>query len=299
MIETKTTLDHQLEQAVLNIGIPPCPEILTKLFAEIKREEPDFQRIDKLISTDVGLSAAIIKTVNSPFYGLRSKVNSVMQAIHILGLSPLSLIVTGMVLRDVLKGMNKQDMSRYWDASSKVAMISSYIAGRLTYIVHEHMRRSIDKDQAYTYGLFQDCGIPIMLGHYPQYKETLGLANQSRGSKFTDIEGLEHEQNHAMIGYYLAKSWGLPEDMYKAIRYHHEHLELAQDKSFLTTQSRDFIGLSLLAEKATQSITGFNLSCEWDKGGVWVMEHFGLTEEDFNSIVKGIRVLYDEGNLNN
>ncbi len=292
------SFDHELQQAILNIGIPPCPAILLNLAAEARKDEPDFQRIEKLISADVGLSAALIKTVNSPFYGLRSKANSVMQAIHMLGLSHLSLMVTGMVLRDVLKGIAKFDMARFWDASTKIAIISSYIAGRLPYIAFEHMRREIDKDEAYTYGLFQDCGIPIMLNHYPGYKDKLGLANFARDIKFTDIEDTAYQQNHAMVGYYLAKSWGLPENMYKAIRFHHELKALAQNEISLSDQSRDFIALALLSEKAIQMITGFSQTSEWDKGGRWVMEHFGLSETDFNSIVKGIRILYDEGSLN-
>jgi HD-like signal output (HDOD) protein len=292
----RDALDREYEQAILDLGIPPCPGILIDLSAEVRKTEPDLHRIESLISEDVGLSAALIKTINSPFYGLRNKVHSVMQAIHMLGLSQLSLMVTAMVLRDVLKGLGKVDMGRFWDASSKVAIISSYIAGRLPYIVYENMQRHIDKDEAYTYGLFQDCGIPIMLNQYATYKEILGVANQSLDRAFTEIEDAEYGQNHAMVGYVLAKSWGLPEPMYQAIRMHHEHVSLAQ-KIFISDESRDLIAVSLLAERAIQLITDLNHTCEWQKGGQWVMQHFGINEADFASIVKGIRILHDEGNL--
>ncbi len=297
-MEELNTIDHELEQTILNLGIPPCPKILFALSAEARKDETNLQKIEKLICADVGLSAALIKTVNSPFYGLRTKVHTVMQAVHMLGLSHLSLMVTGMVLRDVLKGMSKLDMGRFWDVSTKVAIISSYIAGRLPYISHEHMHRQIDKDEAYTYGLFQDCGIAIMLTYHPEYKETLRLADQSADRKFTEIEDDKYVNNHTMIGYMLAKSWGLPESMVQAIRYHHEHVELAKNPSFLPTESRDLIAVALLAEKAVQIITGLNQTCEWEKGGQWVMQHLGLSEADFDSIISGILTLNDEGNLN-
>ena len=105
-----------------------------------------------------------------------------------LGLTQLSLIVTAMVLRDVLKGLSKVDMGRFWDASTKFAIISSYIASRLPYIVYENNRRPIDKDEAYMYGLFQDCGIPIMLNQRPGYKDTLSKENDALEKKFTDAE---------------------------------------------------------------------------------------------------------------
>lgn len=291
------TVDQRLEQSLLEIGIPPCPEILLNLLTESRKEEPDFQRIQKLISADVGLAAALIKTVNSPFYGLRIKVQSVMQAIHIMGLSRMFLMVTGMVLRDVLKGMTLQDMDRFWDASTKIAIISSYIAGRLPYIAYEKMRRTIDKDEAYTYGLFQDCGIPLLLNHYPGYKEVLNQANLSSNTKFTDIEDKHYGQNHAMVGYYLAKSWGLPESMYLAVRFHHEHSVLGQENSILWDASRDLVAVALLAEHSIQLLTGKSHSCEWDKGGDWVLARLGLSDADMASIVKGIGVLFEEGNL--
>lgn len=298
IMEEHYSLDQELEAIVLELGIPPCPQILLDLAEEARKDEPDLHRIEKLICADVGLSAALIKTVNSPFYGLRRKVNSIMQAIHMLGLSRLSLMVMGMVLRDSFVGINRVEMARFWDTSSKVAIISSYIASRLPYISFEHMQRQIEKDQAYTYGLFQDCGIPIMLNYHPAYKETLGMANQSHEKKFTEIEDVKYVNNHTTIGYMLAKSWGLPEAMYQAIRHHHEHAALVDGKDLMATESKDFVALALLAERAIQIITNLNQTCEWQKGGRWVMEHFGLSEADFNSIIKGIRTLNEEGNLN-
>jgi HD-like signal output (HDOD) protein len=297
-MEDGLSIDKELEQVVLQLGIPPCPRILLDLFAEAKKPEPDLHRIEKLICADVGLSAALIKTVNSPFYGLRSKVSSIMQAIHMLGLSHLSLMVTGMVLREVLKGIGQVDMARFWDASTKVAIISSYIAGRLPYLAFEQMRRPLDKDVAYTYSLFQDCGIPILLNRYANYKDILKLANQSADKKFTEIEDGEFVNNHARVGYLLAQSWGLPEAMCLAILNHHEHARVAGDPQFLPQESRDYIALALLAERSIQLITGLNQTCEWEKGGYWVMQHFGLSEADFNSIVKGIGILFAEGSLN-
>lgn len=293
------TISHELEQTVIRLGIPPCPKILRDLSSEWAKDEPNFQKIEQLISADLSLSAALIKTVNSPFYGLRSKVGSIAQAIHMLGLSHLSLMVKGMVLRDVLRGINHADMARFLDASTHIAIISSYIACRLPYLdSSNHRPPLIDQDEAYTFGLFQDCGIPVMFSYFPHYKDTLRMANQSSGIIFTDIEDVKYGKNHATIGYRLAKSWGLPDTITNAIRYHHEHEALAHDSTLLGIESRNFIALSLLAERAIQVINGLSLSCEWHKGGAWVMQHFGLTERDFNSIITGIRILNEDGNLN-
>ncbi|HEU0186496.1 MAG TPA: HDOD domain-containing protein [Gallionellaceae bacterium] len=296
-MERHGAFDEELEHTVLDVGIPPCPTILLELAFEARKEETDLHRIEKLISSDVGLSAALIKTVNSPFYGLRIKVHAIAHAIQVLGLNRLWLMVMGMVLRDTLRDMCQVDMRRFWDASAKVATISSYIALRLPGLDSKTPRPVIDKDEAYTYGLFQDCGIPILLSHYPRYKETLSMANHMQERKFTDIEEAGHNTNHALVGYLLAKSWGLPEDMVQAIRNHHEHEDIAGGDEMISAASRNFIALALLAEHAIQDITGLSLGCEWNKGGQWVCRHFGLSDEDVQVIIDGIRVLYEEGNL--
>ena len=93
-------LDREAEEIINDIGIPPCPAILTTLMREMREDEPDFVKLGKLIGSDVSLAAAMLKTVNSPFYGLRSKATSVQQAITLLGLRNVAQIVTGLLFVD-------------------------------------------------------------------------------------------------------------------------------------------------------------------------------------------------------
>ncbi len=88
------------EEAAKGIRLPPCPATLTKLLREMRDDEPDFVKIAKLISTDVSLAGAMLKTVNSSFYGLRTKVGSVHQALNVIGLRNAGQLVTGLLLRD-------------------------------------------------------------------------------------------------------------------------------------------------------------------------------------------------------
>lgn len=284
--EEPELIDQEFERVALGVGIPPRPEILNKLNTEARKDAPNFQHIEKLICADVGLSAALIKTINSPFYGLRNKAVSVTQAINMLGLSTLSRIVTGMVLRNTLSGAKQVNMERFWDASAKVALVSSYIAKQLP---------GINRDEAYTFGLFQDCGIPLLMNRFPNYKETLGLANKTPNKKFTEVEDEAHGMSHATMGYLLAKSWGLPDTITQAIRFHHEHEMLAEKQNTLSVDSQNLIALALLAERAIQVNTCLDQTVEWAKGGTLVMEHFGFAEADFNEIVEDVMEILNDG----
>lgn len=281
-------IDQELERVALSVGIPPRPGILAELSIEAKKDDPDFQHIEKLVSTDVGLSATLLKTINSPFYGLRNKVSSVKQAISILGLTTLSRIVTGMALRNSFSAGTQLSMERFWDASAKVALVSAHIAKQLP---------GVNKDEAYTFGLFQDCGIPVLMQRFPAYKQTLGLANQSVTIKFTEIEDNAHGTNHGTIGYLLAKSWSLPDTITKAIRFHHEHAMLGEKQDVLPHESQNLVALALVAERAIQLHSGLNQTAEWIKGGPAVLAHLGLLQAEFDDMVEDIKQTLDESSV--
>ncbi len=63
--------------------------IVMRLLAQVTDPKADFQELEKLISQDVGLSYKLLKLVNSGYYSLSTTVNSIRQAISLIGLSQL------------------------------------------------------------------------------------------------------------------------------------------------------------------------------------------------------------------
>ena len=92
--------------------IPPCPRIIVAMMEESRRDEPDLLKLDKLICGDMGLASAVIKTANSPFYGLNHKVQAVRSALQVLGIRTVASIVTALALRKAFCG---QAADPFWD----------------------------------------------------------------------------------------------------------------------------------------------------------------------------------------
>ncbi len=86
-MDNNDSFGEELERSIKSIGIPSRPGILLELEKEIKKDDPDFRKIEQLVVSDVGLSAMLLKTINSPAYGMRNKASTINQAISILGLS--------------------------------------------------------------------------------------------------------------------------------------------------------------------------------------------------------------------
>lgn len=196
-----------------SIVIPPRPVVLLRVEQEQMEEEPDFDCIVRLISSDLTLSAAVLKTVNSPFFSLSNRVSSVHQALHLLGLRNLGNIVRGVLLRHVLSPEGEEKMERFWVNSLRVALVSSRLA--------EHVN-GIVVDEAYTYGLFQDCGMALMQARFPNYRATLDKCEGLPLSKALEIEDQRHKTNHAVVGCLLGRTWFLPPHLSLAILNHQD-----------------------------------------------------------------------------
>ncbi len=196
------------EKLVESIGIPPRPAVVLTVMDEKGREEPDLMVVAEAISRDVALSAALIKTVNSPLFGLRRQVQSVTQAVGMLGISRVATLVNSLALK---ASLNAQGIERFWDQSARTAMLCTWLAGRMGH----------DRDAAHLFGLFRDAGIPLLMKRFPEYRDTLRLANQDpRG--FTVVESERHGVDHTMVGAILARSWNQAESIRDAVRLHHD-----------------------------------------------------------------------------
>lgn len=89
---------HEAERLLSGIVIPPRPTVVQAILEEKSRELPDLGHISQLIAGDVALAAAVLKTVNSPLYGLRRRVSAIDQAVGMLGMTNIATLVTGIAL---------------------------------------------------------------------------------------------------------------------------------------------------------------------------------------------------------
>ncbi|MEO8124760.1 MAG: HDOD domain-containing protein [Burkholderiales bacterium] len=244
-----------VDALISGIAIPPRPALLTELQMEMTGADPDFDRIARLVAGDVALTAAVLRTVNSPFYALSRKAATMPEAITLLGLRQIGALVTGFVLRKSIGGEGA-NLTRFWDVTTKRSFALARLARGL---------RGIDVDVAQTFGLFCDVGIALLMQRFPAYAATLAAANRCEDLPFTQVEQAAHQTDHALVGALMARAWGLPKPVCDAIRMHHDYATF-QDLQAQADVTR-LIAMGLVAELAIQRFAGLNESREWDKGG--------------------------------
>lgn len=279
MEQDAALLDREAQKILADICIPPCPAILTKLMQEMRADEPDFVKIGKLISGDASLSAAMLQTVNSPFYGLRTKATSVQQAIALLGLRNVVQLVTGLLLRNAFSEGNSELMEEYWESSSTIAQINAVLAREF---------RGFDRDESYTFALFRDCGMLAMMDSYNDYHPELPGTAGTGDDCITSREDERHGVNHARVGHNLAKMWLLPEKICQSVLWHHDYSALQQGAADIPASCAKQIALTLAAEWIFVRHTKGADSAEWAKGRDFALELLGKTQDDLDEVLARI-----------
>jgi HD-like signal output (HDOD) protein len=190
-----------------------------------------------------------------------------------LGLSIASRAIAGIVLRKLFPLI--PSLERFWHASASIARLSGWLAQQ------DHFGIKVRADDAYTFGLFRDCGIPVLLRRFNQYPEALKRANEEKELSFTAVEDTLFSTNHAAIGGLLAQSWWLPDNICSAIRHHHDYAQLDQgSQSSLSPSTGGLIATAQLAEHLFQHSTSLSPTQEWLKGGAACLNFLGLAEDD-------------------
>lgn len=256
--------------------IPPRPDILLDLEDEQHSSSPDFAKIARLISADVALSAAVIKTVNSPFFSLATRVASVQQALQLLGLKNLSNIVQGVVLRQVLSPSTQDDLSIFWASSNSIAMVAAFLSES----VH-----GVSADDAYTLGLFLNCGKPLMAARFPNYVAAICGEEALSKSQLISNEDQQYGVSHNVVGYLLARTWYLPSSTSLAILHAH-NFEVFKQSAVGDWQSIcTLIALACLAEHIVKLSHNQPEHAEWPKIELLLRQHLGFDLDEFEDLV--------------
>ncbi|MGO4321846.1 MULTISPECIES: HDOD domain-containing protein [Pseudomonas] len=268
--------------------MPPQPQIMVDLQMEQYMPDPDLETIAKLISHDPGLSGALLKIVNSPYYGLRNKITSIQRAVNLLGSRSIINLINALSIKGELHDDAIVTLNRFWDTAQDVAMTCLTLAKRVGLE---------NGDEAYALGLFHDCGVPLMLKQFPSYMGVLeeAYANASAECRVVDTENREFNTNHAVVGYYTSKSWRLPDHVSQAIANHHNALAIFSDESSRNNSPlKNLLAILKMSENicASHRVLGNQAEDhEWDCVGSLVLDYIGLSEYDFQTQKQEIRDL--------
>ena len=254
---------------VSSFQVPVKPKLLSEIDALMAEKEPNIDDIANLISSDVGLSATILKIINSPLYGMNRRISEIKQAVMMLGLKTINSLVTATLLKQSFTGKASISLERFWDDANDVANAMTFIGSRV--------KSKVPVEVLYSIGLFHHCGIPLLALKFSNYKDVLIEANRS-DEKFITIEERYYQTNHAVLGYYVASSWHLPKEICQLILQHH-------DNSYLFSDAEEEYKIAYAALKAADNMVErakrFSYSEQWQESEEQLLNILGITVADY------------------
>lgn len=266
--------EADLSKLIRSYNIPPQPHILSR----VQEAGDDLVKIADIVSQDVALSSGLLQTINSPYYGLANNITSIQQAAVLLGLKAVKNIVNCQLLKAQSGHYQNKDLSDFWQSATDVANTASTLV---------HILGFGSTDEAYTLGLFHNCGIPILMEKYADYASVMQSAYNSDNTQITEIENTHYSTNHAVLGYMVSRAWKLPEHLRIAIRDHHNFERLSFKNNEFGTEADTILVILKMAEHIAHvhAVLGKDREDnEWNKIKNGLFEFLGISEPDFDDI---------------
>ncbi|KZN30950.1 hypothetical protein N480_03060 [Pseudoalteromonas luteoviolacea S2607] len=270
------SLTPQEKQILRTISIPPRPEALVEFSQETKSAEPDISKITKILQGDVAMSAAVLQVVNSAAFRRAREIESLEQAIMILGLKRLIPLVKAVAVKATVE--TPKSLENFWTEQSDIAQLCTALCNQLN--------KPALANHAYMLGLFHTVGIPLLCVHFDDYQEVLDCANAQGWSKASAFEFEKYNTSHATISALLAQQWKLPKPMINVIYYQHDASGIFHSGE-LDTLSLELLSILKLARHGNfmrQTAGSLATDEEWVAISDEVLDFIGLSEDEIEEL---------------
>lgn len=212
---TNIQVEEKLKQVVAKVQqLPTLPQMFETLSGMLSNPRTSAKDVAEVIESDPSITAKILKVVNSPFYGVASRVSTVTHAIVILGFNTVKSIVLSSSIFDLFKADGKSAFNAvdFWKHSICVGACARAIGKMLGMKQHEEL---------FVAGLLHDMGKVVIVQHLKDEASKINVQVSTGNCLMMKAEENVMGVNHADIGAWLFEKWALPKGMIETTKFHH------------------------------------------------------------------------------
>jgi putative nucleotidyltransferase with HDIG domain len=242
-------------------ALPQFPENIVAIQKLINDPRSEMADIARHISMDPAMTADLLKVVNSAQFMLSKKVDSISEAVKLVGIRGIKNLLYSYGTQKIL-GEDTSDKKALWEHSYKTAYYAYNLA--------KNFRKDKNLlDDVYVGGILHDMGKIIFSTVHPDLLQKIRSFCAEKGIPAATFEDLAAGMNHAEIGAMIAEKWNFPDNLITAIRLHHEPNQAPPE-------FKDLVETVYLA----------NMLCEYENGNITfdqleksVLTSFGIGNE--------------------
>ena len=194
--------------------VPSLPQIYQQLTVALDNPRSSTRHIADVIGSDSGLTARLLRLVNSAFYCFPSKVESIAHAVTLVGTQQIRDLALATSVMQMFKGIPADfvDMKAFWLHSVATGVVARVLASQ---------RHEPNPERYFVAGVLHDIGRLLMYRAWPdETRAVLGQARRTRGP-LLEIEREVFGFDHGLAGGVLLHTWDLPPALTEMTRYHH------------------------------------------------------------------------------
>lgn len=217
-------MSEDLEQLIMKTcDLPAMPSVADRVIRLVSEPETTANDLQKVISIDQALTARILKIANSVFYGSIRKVQTVSDAIRIMGFNTLKSIVLMASSRETYKQFGLTE-KMLWEHSMGAAIAAGAIAKEV---------RFENPEEAFIGGLLHDIGKVVMNNSDPRKFADVMQKVYNEHLSFRIAEWEFYGFSHVDVGALVIRKWKLPESLELAIKHQYDPKSLAGNPYYM------------------------------------------------------------------
>jgi len=254
--------------------LKPIPQVASKVMSIAENPESSMHDLSDVIIYDTAVTTNLLKVANSAYFGLSEKVDSVHQAIVLMGMDQVSNLVlmsaSSENLKDAQAGYDLE-AGELWKYSVSSALIARELAekkgAKETYLI-------------FTAALIKDIGKVILNQYVKDSFDNINALVTEQNYTFREAEKEVIGIDHAELGGMVAENWNFSLKMVEIIRNHH----LPQESSISEFESSIVYMADTICMMMGIGVGSDGLAYRFHQK---VVERLGLTEKDFQQIIAG------------
>jgi putative nucleotidyltransferase with HDIG domain len=217
-------------------NLKPIPPVIHQILEVVDRPDGSMAEVANIIQYDPAVTASVLRTCNSAYFGLKHPAESIKDAVTLIGMDQVVQIVLMKSGVKLLSGKQKGyglHEGAMWKYSVSSALIAKEIAERLSLK---------NKNTIYTAALLKDIGKTVLDRFVLDSFEKISTLVVNGGLSFREAEKKIIGVDHAELGGMIAKMWKFSPRMVKLIRHHHlSDISMVTDKEVATVYLADCI----------------------------------------------------------
>lgn len=207
---------------------PTLPTIYSNLLECIANPRSTVNDVAQIISKDQSAALKVLKSVNSPLYGLSKKVDTIRDAVFHLGFNEIKNLIVALSVVSTFKNLKPTknfSLLEFWKHSVAVGVTSKLIG---------IASGEINTENYFLAGVIHDIGKLFFVQFFKEDFDTVVVFANQNNIEVIDAEMNFFGVNHIQIGEKIAVKWQLPE-VFRSVIKNYKDLELNNGNSAIIT----------------------------------------------------------------